>query len=82
MTKPPTSKKSEKKMLGIWIDEQTKKSWKNFIKKENISTLSKMIRSAVDQYIHHTDISELSHKLKQPLTSIIGFSELMADEVT
>ena len=65
------------------ISKDTKKIWEDFIEKYNISTISKLIRNSVDYYMESKsksslleNITSLTHDLKEPLTSIKGFSQL------
>lgn len=74
----------DKKGIGLLVSDEIKAKWKNFAKDNNFSTVSKLIREAVNFYMEHIsekilikNLSEISHDLKEPLTSIKGFSELM-----
>ena len=78
--------KKEKERITILVSEETKNKWLNYSQKKDYSTLSKLIRKAVDFYIDFslkpnpiTTISKLSHDLKEPLTAIKGFSHLLIE---
>ena len=75
---------SEKKRITILIDEETKLKWDNYIDEKNISSTSDLIRDYVNFCIDHDalisqfkDFSKFSHDLKEPLTSIKGFSQII-----
>ncbi len=80
-------KSSEKvKRVGILVSEEMKTTWQNFAEEHNFSTLSMLIRKAVNLYIEKNsilsrleNISQLTHDLKEPLTSIQGFSQLILE---
>ncbi len=83
-----------KERISFYISEQRKKNWQDFIKdNEFITSLSKLIRDGVDYYIQHhlkssfiesnvndKNLSNISFILKEPLTAIKGFSELLLKE--
>ena len=82
----------DKERISLYVSEDTKNSWNDYIK-ENKYTLSKLIRESVDFYINKKSrpingdlrnmesqaISNISHALKEPLTSIKGFSQLLLE---
>ncbi len=78
---------SETKRIGILVSEETKSNWEGFVDKtNNLSTISQLIRRAVNFYIEHNinltygeNFSKLSHDLKEPLTTIKGFSQLIIE---
>ncbi|MFX1494461.1 MAG: response regulator [Promethearchaeota archaeon] len=86
--------KRSKERISFYISKQRKKYWKDFIKNnEFITSLSKLIRDGVDYYIQHhlnssfiesnmnnKNFSDISFILKEPLTAIKGFSELLLKE--
>jgi len=81
-------KSFEMKRIGILVSEQIKAKWEQFVEenKEQFSTVSKLIRKAVNFYIDSRDkidylnnFSKLSHDLKEPLTAIKGFSQILID---
>ena len=83
----------DKERLSLYISDQAKKEWQDFIKQNNYSTISKLIRESVDFFIERKSsstsddlfkmdyhvISNISHALKEPLTSIKGFSQLLLE---
>ncbi len=76
----------DKKGIGILVSDETKEKWQNFADEKSFSTISKFIRKAVNSYIENSpksdflkDISRISHDLKEPLTTIQGFSQLIID---
>ena len=78
--------KQEKERITILVPEETKFKWLNFSKDKNYSTLSKLIRESVEFFIDYSikpnpvaTISKLSHDLKEPLTAIKGFSQLIIE---
>ena len=78
--------KQEKERITILVSEETKSRWQDFSKTKNYSTMSKLIRNAVEFFIDYSlnpnpvaAISNLSHDLKGPLTAIKGFSHLLIE---
>ncbi|MBD3342956.1 MAG: response regulator [Candidatus Lokiarchaeota archaeon] len=78
---------NEKERIGILVSKKLKKEWSDFSEEFNIPTLSKLIREGVNNYIEAkhrgislADLTELSHTLKEPLTTIKGFSQLIIEE--
>lgn len=76
----------DKKGIGILVPEEIKNKWQKFANKNNFSTVSKLIREAVNFYINFNsnrtffqNISNIYHDLKEPLTSIQGFSQLIIE---
>jgi len=78
----------DKKRITILVSEETRNRWQEFAdsKKEKFSTISKLIRKAVNSYIgvekkfiSDKAISSLSHRLKEPLTTIKGYSHLIIE---
>lgn len=74
-----------KKGIGILINNEMKKEWKQHAKK-NESTLTKFLIHAVNFYIDNkinrdllTDLKRISHNLKESLTVIQGFSSLIIE---
>ena len=75
-------KSEEMKRIGILISEENKARWQKFADDNNLTTISKLIRKAVDFYIKMSyleNFSNLSHDLKEPLTVIKGFSQLILE---
>ncbi|MFX1411784.1 MAG: response regulator [Promethearchaeota archaeon] len=83
----------DKERISLYVSENTKERWQEFIRSHNYTTISKLIRDSVDHFIeqktniissgiHKMDekmISNISHALKEPLTSIKGFSQLLLE---
>lgn len=82
----------EKERISLYISEETKNRWQDFINqnKEEFPTLSELIRQCVKFYINNSkerksdlstlyqkSISNISHALKEPLTSIKGYSQFL-----
>ncbi len=76
----------DKERITILIPEGTKSVWQEFINKNKISTISKLMREAVKFYMKTRpkmdfleNFSKFSHDLKEPLTSIRGFSQILIE---
>jgi CheY-like chemotaxis protein len=83
----------DKDRISLYVSAEMKDEWQNFIKDNNISTISKLIRQSVSRFINQQEhsikgdnintnletISNLSHALKEPLTTIKGFSQLLLE---
>ena len=83
----------DKDRISLYVSAEMKDEWQDFIKNHNISTISKLIRQSVGRYINQQEhsikgdsintnletISNLSHALKEPLTTIKGFSQLLLE---
>ncbi|MFX0031137.1 MAG: response regulator [Candidatus Hodarchaeota archaeon] len=85
----------DKERISLYVSEETKDDWQDFINenKETYNTISKLIRDAVDYFIHKKSsllgngfdkldteaLTNLSHALKEPLTTIKGFSQLLLE---
>ena len=84
----------DKERISFYVKEETKTKWQKFAESFDYSTISKLIRTAVNnfvdsksmlaknrsQYLDIDDLSNLSHNLKEPLTSIKGYLQLVAEE--
>jgi len=78
----------DKERIGILVSEETKTRWQDFANNNNnITTISKLIRMAVDFYIDYIlktpserDFAQLSYALKESLTTIKGFSQLIIEK--
>ena len=82
-----------KERISLYVSEETKKQWQDFKKSHQYSTISALIRDSVDYYIEQKSdflagglqnmnektISNISHALKEPLTTIKGFSQLLLE---
>nr|MDO8083357.1 response regulator [Candidatus Sigynarchaeum springense]MDO8119550.1 response regulator [Candidatus Sigynarchaeota archaeon] len=76
----------EKERIALYVSEDEKQKWQDFIDKQESMTLSKLIRTSVNFYINFQPripalekLSRVSHDLKEPLTIIKGFSQLLVD---
>ncbi len=83
----------DKERISLYVSEDTKNEWTEFVKKQNYSTVSKLIREAVNSFIDqktriisgnkfHLDqdsLTNISHALKEPLTSIKGWSQFLLE---
>lgn len=75
-----------KERITFLVSEGTRIEWQKFMEKQNFSTFSKLIRKAIAQYIETSEnqlsvktISNLSHRLKEPLTTIKGYTHLLIE---
>jgi len=83
----------DKERISLYVSEDTKSKWLDYTKNNGSLTISKLIRQAVETFIEsksiessrtlkklnkHT-ISNISHTLKEPLTSIKGYSQLLLE---
>jgi len=83
----------DKERISLYVSEDTKVEWQDFIKNNNYSTISKLIRESVSYFIKKNSklygdnlfkldtqsLSNISHALKEPLTTIKGFSQLLLE---
>jgi CheY-like chemotaxis protein len=83
----------DKERISLYVSEDTKTNWQNFKETHDYSTISALIRDSVDYYIERKSdllngglkglnektISNISHALKEPLTTIKGFSQLLLE---
>jgi CheY-like chemotaxis protein len=83
----------DKERISLYVSEDTKLKWLDYTKNDGNLTISKLIREAVDKFIESQDhlkgtrlgklnpetISNISHTLKEPLTSIKGYSQLLLE---
>jgi len=80
----------DKERISLYVSEETKNEWQEFIKNSSYSTISKLIRESVKVFIEENPlnnsgintlnsqtISNISHALKEPLTTIKGYSQLL-----
>ncbi|MFW9881770.1 MAG: response regulator [Candidatus Thorarchaeota archaeon] len=77
---------TDKERITFLVSEGTKKKWQEIMKNQNFSTFSKLIRKAIAQFIKTSEnqlsiktISDLSHNLKEPLTTIKGYTHLLIE---
>ncbi|MFW9898355.1 MAG: response regulator [Candidatus Thorarchaeota archaeon] len=76
----------DKERISLYVSDETKKKWAEFIDSSNYTTISKLIRDSVKDFIEnrHSNrspkkFSDISHALKEPLTSIKGYSQLLLE---
>jgi len=85
----------EKERISLYVSDDTKEEWGEFIKthKDKYNTISKLIRESVNFFIQQKEglvndnlstldnqtLTNISHALKEPLTSIKGFSQLLIE---
>ncbi|TKJ21091.1 MAG: hypothetical protein CEE43_10450 [Promethearchaeota archaeon Loki_b32] len=83
----------DKERISLYVSEETKQNWQDFKESHEYSTISALIRESVDYYIEQKSdlfgeglrrmddktISNISHALKEPLTTIKGFSQLLLE---
>ncbi len=83
----------DKERISLYVSEETKNQWQDFIKEKEYSTISKLIRESVKYFIDKNSkttknvllelnsevLSGISHALKEPLTTIKGFSQLLLE---
>ncbi len=79
-------KSDDTKRIGILVSEDTKNKWEKFVDEYEFTTISMLIRKAVNFYIDSeplisliNNFSKITHDLKEPLTSIKGFSQLILE---
>ena len=85
----------EKERISLYVSDKTKEEWSDFSKthKDKYNTISKLIRESVNYFIKkksslvnddlnkldNKTLTNISHALKEPLTSIKGFSQLLIE---
>ena len=84
----------DKERISLYVADDVKNDWQNFINvnKEEFPTFSELIRQSVATFIEDsgrvsselsklnpTTVSNISHALKEPLTSIKGYSQLLLE---
>lgn len=77
----------DKERIMILVSDEVKSTWQNFVKKFEYTTVSKLIREAVNFFIKLKEssstvrpLSQISHELKESLTIIKGYSHLLFEE--
>lgn len=84
-----------KERIALYVAKETKEEWQNFIKNSKYTSVSKLVRDAVNNFIEKKlkvidyknyskdnqlrDLSDISHVLKEALTSIKGYSQLLIE---
>ncbi len=76
-----TDYNQDKERISLYVSKDVKEEWQTFGKNNDFSTLSKLIREALKFYIQcrRLDLPSLSHGLKEPLTSIKGYLQLIIE---
>ncbi|UCC20783.1 MAG: response regulator [Promethearchaeota archaeon] len=83
----------DKERISLYVSEGTKSKWLDYTKNNGDLTISKLIRESVSAFIENKSsntknslsrlnpqtISTISHTLKEPLTSIKGYSQLLLE---
>jgi len=82
----------DKERISLYVSKDIKDEWLNFANNNDYSTLSKLIREALKFFIEYRSkiiirdknvdidlLSSLSHDLKEPLTSIKGYLQLIVE---
>ena len=83
----------DKERISLYVSDETKSKWQDFKESHEYSTISALIRDSVDYYIekksdllsgglkgmNEKTLSHVSHALKEPLTTIKGFSQLLLE---
>ncbi len=84
----------DKERISLYVDDKIKGNWQKFINKNKKSfpTFSELIRQSVKSFMEDTSrvsnelsklnpstLSNISHALKEPLTSIKGYSQLLLE---
>jgi len=84
----------DKERISLYVDDKIKGDWQKFINnnKKTFPTFSELIRQSVKSFIADSGkvsselsklspitISNISHALKEPLTSIKGYSQLLLE---
>ena len=77
---------SGKKRISVYISDEVEKEWQAFIKKNNISSISKLVREGINYYIEEKsslisqDLSVFTHSLKERFTIIKGNLQLILEK--
>ena len=84
----------DKERISLYVDDEIKGNWQKFINKnkESFPTFSELIRQSVKSFMEDSSrvsnelsklnpstLSNISHALKEPLTSIKGYSQLLLE---
>jgi len=77
---------SGKKRISVYISDEVEEEWHEFIKKNNISSISKLIREGINYYIKEKsslmgqDLAVFTHSLKERFTIIKGNLQLIIEK--
>ena len=76
----------DKERISLYVSDETKTKWTDFLENSKYTTISKLIRESVSHFIEDSNnkispgtVSNISHALKEPLTSIKGYSQLLLE---
>ncbi|MFX1426296.1 MAG: response regulator [Promethearchaeota archaeon] len=82
----------DKERVALYVSKNMKERWVSFVSKTNYSTLSKLVKEAIDFYIQYKSspysekepentnvLSRLSHDLKERLTTIMAYLQLLIE---
>jgi CheY-like chemotaxis protein len=84
----------DKERISLYVAEETKDKWLDFLENSDLKTVSKLVRKSVNTYIDRSNnkrindsfmrkvpqtISRLSHSLKEPLTNIKAGAQLIIE---
>jgi len=83
----------DKKRISVYVSTETEKKWEEYMKTHKFSSFSKLIRESVNYYINETTKfggklltnleidkdKDFIHILKEKLTTIKGFSQLLLE---
>ncbi len=84
----------DKERISLYVDDKIKGNWQKFINKnkDSFPTFSELIRQSVKSFMEDSSrvsselsklnpstLSNISHALKEPLTSIKGYSQLLLE---
>ena len=77
---------SGKKRISVYISDEVEKEWHEFIKQNNISSISKLVREGINYYIKEKsslmsqNLSVFTHSLKERFTIIKGNLQLILEK--
>jgi len=77
---------SGKKRISVYISDEVEEDWQEFMKKNNISSISKLIREGINYYIKEKsslisqDLTVFTHSLKERFTIIKGNLQLIIEK--
>ena len=82
----------ERNRVSVYVTDDIKKEWIRYSKSNNYSTLSKLIREAIEFFIEYKSktifkdkkvnidlLSNLSHEFKEPLTSLKAYLQFIIE---
>lgn len=84
----------DKERISLYVSEDVKSKWQEFVSKNQYSSISKLIRDSVDLFIEHQingeeqgekiniedNLADISPDLREALTSIKGYSQFLVEE--